>query len=358
VSHSNAILAPAGRLKLARCVVDGHWPLRRAAERFNVSAPTAARWVKRYVELGEAGMQDRSSRPLSCPHRSAARTEHRVVGLRTSKRWGPARIAYHRHLNISTVHRILHRYHCPPLRFTDRSTGNRIRQERARRYEYAWPGEMIHVEVKKLGRIPNGGGHRSLGRVAGQANARARNLAEGTRENRGMLRGYTFIHHALDDHSRYVYSEILPDETKETASAFMANAIAAFAAHGVKIPRVLTDNGACYRSKAFAKVLANAGISHKGTRPYRPQTNGKVERFSRILLEEWAYARPYTSEAERQACYLDSSSTTITPGHTPRSKAPHQPAASTSYRVSTTSFDRDPSNPPCRWHLRLHGNQG
>jgi transposase InsO family protein len=160
---------------------------------------------------------------------------------------------------------------------------------------------MIHVDVKKLGRIPEGGGHRSVGRPAGEANKRTRNSAEGVSRGRGLLRGYTFIHHAVDDHSRYVYSEILPDETKETAAAFMRNAIAAFAAHGVKIQRVLTDNGSCYRSRLFAQTLTDAGIRHKRTRPYRPQTNGKVERFNRILLEEWAYARPYTSEAERQA---------------------------------------------------------
>lgn len=185
VSHSNANLTPAGRLKLARCVVDGHLPLRRAAECFNVSVPTAARWAKRYVELGEAGMLDRPSRPLSCPHRSSVRTEHRVVGLRTSKRWGPARIAYHLGLNISTVHRILCPYHCAPLRAAALHGPLRraaeIRQERAPRYEYARPGEMIHVDVKKLGRIPDDGGHWGLGRVAGEAHARARNLAEGAR---------------------------------------------------------------------------------------------------------------------------------------------------------------------------------
>jgi transposase InsO family protein len=165
---------------------------------------------------------------------------------------------------------------------------------------------MIHVDVKKLGRIPDGGGHRVQGRLAGEANSRARNRAEGVRRaGRGQVRGYSFIHHAVDDHSRFVYSEILPDETKETASAFMRNAIAAFAAHGVKIQRVLTDNGACYRSGPFAAVLAEMGIRHKRTRPYRPQTNGKVERFNRILLEEWAYARAYSSESERQACYQD-----------------------------------------------------
>jgi transposase InsO family protein len=210
------------------------------------------------------------------------------------------------HLNISTVHRILTRYFCPPLRFTDPATGIRIRgRDRARRYEYALPGDMLHVDIKKLGRIPEGGGHRVHGRAQGEANSRARNLREGRRQDRGQIRGYTFLHHAVDDHSRFVYSEILPDETKETASAFMRNAIAAFADRGVKIQRVLTDNGACYRSRAFAAVLAEAGIRHKRTRPYRPQTNGKVERFNRILQEEWAYARPYGSEAERQVCYPD-----------------------------------------------------
>jgi transposase InsO family protein len=159
---------------------------------------------------------------------------------------------------------------------------------------------MIHVDVKTLGRIPDGGGHRRLGRAAVKANSRTRNLAEGARSNRGLLRGYTFIHHGLDDHSRYVYSEILPDETKETAPAFMRNAIAAFAAHGVKIKRVMTDTGSCYRSRLFARTLAEAGISHKRTRPYRPQTKGKVESFNRIIMEEWAYARTYTSAgAER-----------------------------------------------------------
>ncbi|MEV7572822.1 IS481 family transposase [Pseudarthrobacter sp. NPDC089323] len=306
MSHRNAFLAHSGRRQLARCIVVDGWPLRRAAERFNVSVPTAARWSRRYRELGEAGLQDRRSRPLTCPHRTRVRTERRVLGLRVNRRWGPARIAYHLHLNVSTVHRILGRYLCPPLRFTDPATGIRVRgRDRVRRYEYAWPGEMIHVDVKKLGRIPNGGGHRIHGRVQGEANARARNLAEGRTRGRGQVRGYSFLHHAVDDHSRFVYSEILPDETKETASAFMRNAIAAFAAQGVRIQRVLTDNGSCYRSRAFAAVLAEAGIRHKRTRPYRPQTNGKVERFNRILQEEWAYARAYGSEAERQACYPD-----------------------------------------------------
>jgi transposase InsO family protein len=306
VSHRNAFLAYAGRLQLARCIVVDGWPLRRAAERFNVSVPTAVRWSRRYRELGEYGLEDRQSRPLTCPHRTELRTERRVLGLRVSRRWGPARIAYHLHLNISTVHRILTRYLCPPLRFTDPATGIRLRgRDRARRYEYAWPGEMIHVDIKKLGRIPDGGGHRVHGRLQGKANTRARNLAEDRRTDRGQVRGYSFIHHAIDDYSRFVYSEILPDETKETAAAFMRNALNAFGSLGVKVRRVLTDNGACYRSHAFAEVLTEAGITHKRTRPYRPQTNGKVERFNRILQEEWAYARAYSSESERQACYQD-----------------------------------------------------
>ena len=306
MSHPNAFLAHAGRRRLAQCIVLEGWSLRRAAERFNVSVPTAARWSRRYRESGEAGLEDRTSRPTTCPHRTGVRTERRVLSLRVNRRWGPARIAYHLHLNISTVHRILTRFLCPPLRFTDPATGIRLRgRDRARRYEYAWPGEMVHVDVKKLGRIPDGGGHRVQGRAKGEANSRARNLAEGHRTQRGQIRGYSFIHHAIDDHSRYVYSEILPDETKTTAAAFMRNAIAAFAAHGVKIRRVMTDNGACYRSLAFTGVLDKAGISHKRTRPYRPQTNGKDERFNRILLEEWAYAEAYRSEAERQACYQD-----------------------------------------------------
>jgi transposase InsO family protein len=276
VSHRNAFLAYSGRRQLATCIIVDGWPLRRAAERFNVSVPTAVRWSRRYRESGEAGLEDRSSQPLTCPHRTAPRTERRVLGLRVDRRWGPARIAYHLHLNISTVHRILTRYLCPPVWFTDPATGSRIRgRDRARRYEYAWPGEMVHVDVKKLGRIPDGGGHRANGRGQGKANSRARNLAEGKTKYRGQVRGYSFLHHAVDDHSRFVYSEILPDETKATASAFMRHAIAAFAAQGVKIQRVLTDNGSCYRSRAFAAVLADAGINHKRTRPTGPRPMAK-----------------------------------------------------------------------------------
>ena len=291
MSHANATLTPRGRLLLARCVVIEGWPLRRAAERFSVSQTTAKRWADRFRALGEAGMVGRSSRPQTSPHRTPIRTERRILGMRVSRRWGPARIAFHLGLAVSTVGRVLARYGAPPLRFTDPATGSRIRVSRPapERYERAEPGELVHMDVKKLGRIPDGGGHRVHGRAA------ARPIKKSAKP------GYAFLHHVVDDRSRLAYSEILTDERKETVVAFWTRAQAWFHGRGITIERVLTDNGSAYRSKLFADALG--GVKHKRTRPYRPQTNGKVERFNRTLLEEWAYARPYASEAERVAAY-------------------------------------------------------
>ena len=293
MSHANAPLTPTGRLRLARCVVVDGWPLRRAAERFGVSVTTARRWAHRYRAEGEAGMVDRPSRPRRCPHQTPRRTERRVVGLRVARRWGPARIAYHLGMHPSTVHKILTRYRCVRLSFTDPATGSPVRPVRGqvRRYEHKTPGDLVHVDIKKLGRIPDGGGHKVLGRKKGKRDRR-----------RGM--GYWYIHNAVDDHSRLAYSELLSDERKETAAAFWQRANAFFAAAGITVRRVLTDNGSCYRSRVFAAALGET-ISHKRTRPYRPQTNGKVERFNRTMLQEWAYARPYLSEAERVAAFPD-----------------------------------------------------
>ncbi|WP_053208325.1 IS481 family transposase, partial [Jiangella muralis] len=293
MSHANACLTPAGRLRLAQLVVDKGWTLRRAAERWNCSVTTVKRWVDRYRVHGRAGLIDRSSRPRVSPRRTPARVERRVVGLRVSRRWGPARIAYRLRMNVSTVHKILRRYGCPPLTWTDPATGVRIKGTRreVNAYTHDAPGDLIHVDIKKLGRIPDGGGHKVLGRARGKRD-----------RHRGM--GYWYIHNAVDDHTRLGYSELLTDERQETAAGFWQRANAYFNAAGITVKRVLTDNGSCYRSRVFANALGE-DIAHKRTRPYRPQTNGKVERFNRTMLEEWAYARPYTSEAQRAALFAD-----------------------------------------------------
>ena len=284
MSHANAPLAPAGRLRLARCVVVDGWSYRRAAERFQVSPPTAKRWADRYRQFGEAGMQDRSSRPHYCPAQTRTRTERWIIKLRCIRRWGPDRIGGHLRLPASTVHKVLRRYKITRLACLDRATGRSVR-----RYEHTAPGELVHVDVKKLGKIPDGGGRKMLGRAAGRKNTR-----------RGKI-GYWYLHNAVDDHSRVAYSEICTDEKKETAAAFWRRAEAFFTGLGITVRRVLTDNGACYRSLVFAEALGP--VIHKRTRPYRPQTNGKVERFNRTLLEEWAYAQVYLSEAERVAAF-------------------------------------------------------
>ncbi|WP_458112251.1 IS481 family transposase [Arthrobacter sp. R1-13] len=291
MSHPNAFLSPRGRLHLAQCVVEQGWSLRRAAERFQVSVPTVARWAQRYREHGPAAMTDRSSRPHSSPQRTARRTERRIIAVRVNRRWGPARIGYLLGIHPSTVHRVLSRYRLAKLTWLDRGTGRVIR-----RYEHAHPGDLVHVDIKKLGRIPDGGGHRALGRATGIQNR--------TRTPSNRRPGYHYLHNAVDDHSRLAYTEILTDETKETAAAFWQRANAWFQSRGITIQRVLTDNGNCYRSRLFAEALG-PDVKHKRTRPYRPQTNGKVERFNRTMLEEWAYARPYRSETERVAGFPD-----------------------------------------------------
>ena len=291
MSHRNAPLSETGRLRLARCVVEDGWPLRRAAERFQVSPTTAVRWAGRYRLSGAAGMADRSSRPHRSPRRTPTRIERRIVKVRVLRRWGPARIAYLLGLHPSTVHRVLARYRLARLRWLDRPTGRVVR-----RYEHAHPGDLIHLDVKKLGKIPDGGGWRMLGRAAARRNKQAHHTGV-TNAYGNPVRGYHFLHTALDDHSRLAYSELLADEHKDTAAAFWTRANTWFEANGIKTRKVLTDNGSCYRSKVFAEALRD--ITHQRTRPYRPQTNGKVERFHRTLADEWAYARLYRTDTER-----------------------------------------------------------
>lgn len=292
--HANASLTELGRLRLARCVVEDGWPLRRAAERFQVSHNTARRWAQRYRLLGPAGMSDRSSRPKRSPHQTPSPIVRKVLHLRVKKRWGPVRIAGRLDLVPSTVHKILTRAAVARLAWLDRATGTPIR-----RYEKTAPGELVHVDVKKLGNIPDGGGHWATGRARGKRN-KTRHTNARTAAGTPAI-GYSCLHTAIDDYSRLAYTEVLPDETKHTAAAFWTRAQAFFQAAGITVQRVLTDNGACYRSGPWRQTLANAGIAHKRTRPYRPQTNGKVERFHRTLADEWAYAKIYTSETARRA---------------------------------------------------------
>jgi transposase InsO family protein len=277
--------------------VEDRWPLRRAAERFQVSVSTAQRWAARYRQHGPAGMSDRSSRPRTSPRRTPARTERRIIKVRVLRRWGPARIAHLLGLNPATVHRVLTRYGLARLAHLDRATGRPVR-----RYEHPAPGDLVHVDVKKLGNIPDGGGHRVHGRAIGRRNSAAHRDPARPRKVPGRPNlGYGYLHTAIDDHSRLAYTEILPDERKHTAAAFWQRAQAFFTDAGITVRRVLTDNGSAYRSRLWRDTLTAAGIAHKRTRPFRPQTNGKVERYHRTLLDEWAYARPYASETERRA---------------------------------------------------------
>ncbi len=301
MSHANACLTARGRLKLARCVVEDVWPLRRAAERFQVSVPTAKRWADRYRQLGEAGMVDRSSRPHHSPNRTHPRVEKKIRHLRTTKQLGPVQIAGRLGMHASTVHRVIVRLGLPKLVLVDQATGELIRREKPRRYEHKAPGDLVHVDIKKLGNIPDGGGWRIHGRSTGTVNSSAHRDPSRPRKVHGRPNlGYCYLHNAVDDYSRLAYVEIHDDETAQTAAGFWTRAVAWFAAQGITVERVLTDNGACYRSRLWAQTVTQTGCRHKRTRPYRPQTNGKVERFNRTLLHEWAYARPYKSERLRR----------------------------------------------------------
>ncbi|WP_374700277.1 IS481 family transposase [Arthrobacter sp. JCM 19049] len=288
MTHARTSLTPQGRLKMVLLVINEKWTQARVAERFQVARGTVSKWVARYKAEGAAGLEDRSSRPRHSPNRTSQRTERRIVALRVSRRWGPHRIAYHLRLPQSTVSKVLSRYQVPLLGHIDLNTGVRVRKPKPVRYEHENPGDLVHVDVKKLGRIPDGGGHRTLGR------------ARGNRNRSGV--GHIYLHSAIDDHSRLAYSEILENEKKETAAGFWERANAFFTNHGITVSRVLTDNGSCYRSRLFNDTLGKH-VAHKFTRPYRPQTNGKIERFHRTLAFEWAYARHYGSEAERAAAY-------------------------------------------------------
>lgn len=296
MSHANAALTPRQRLRLARQIVDDGWSVSAAADYFRVSYPTAAKWARRYFELGAEGMADRSSRPHSHPNRTSQQMVKKIVHLRIKKRLGPVQIAGRLDMSASTVHAVLVRCHLNRLSHVDVKTG-----EPARRYEHEAPGSLIHVDVKKLGNIPDGGGWRVVGRQQGDRNRALTDLDRRRGKARGPRIGHAFVHTVIDDHSRVAYAEIHDDETAATAIGVLRRAVSWFADRGVTVERVLSDNGSAYKSHAWRDACLELGIKAKKTRPYRPQTNGKIERFHRTLADGWAFSRHYNSESARRA---------------------------------------------------------
>ena len=283
--HGNARLTPVGRLTLVMRIESGR-PVAHVAAEMGVSRPTAYKWWRRWQDDGEAGLIDRSSRPRSCPHRSSDELEAAIEDLRRTLKLGPVRIAARLGVPASTVHRVLCRRGLNRLAWMDRPTGQVIR-----RYERDQPGELVHVDIKKLGRVPDGGGWRIHGRQQ--------------RPNRKRGPGWDFIHSAVDDHTRLAYSEIHPDERADTCVAFWHRAAAFFAGHGVTVTGVMTDNAKAYLCARFQTALADTGARHWSIPPYSPQINGKVERFNRTFLDEWAYVRPWPDNATRTAALDD-----------------------------------------------------
>jgi transposase InsO family protein len=284
MAHRNARLTHFGRLLLVQRITELGWPPAQAAEALGVSRATAYKWLRRYRAHGPAGLADRSSRPHRCPHALTPSQVRRVLAARRRHRQGPHRLAWRLGMARSTIYGVLRRHGMSRLAHTDRASGVVVR------YQREHPGELVHIDVKKLGRIPQGGGHRAHGR------------STSTPTGRGI--GYDYIHSAVDDRSRVAFSQLLPDESAATTALFLIEAAAFFADHGVQIQRVLTDNAKAYtQSILFAETAAGLGITLKRTRRYRPQTNGKVERYNKTLLAEWAYARLYRSNAERRQAF-------------------------------------------------------
>ena len=290
MGHANARTTVfARRLMVAR--VAAGWPAAQVAEQLGVSRATVHKWLRRHAEGGEPALVDRSSRPRRTPHRTSATVEARVLAARRRRRRGAVVLAAELGLNPSTVGRILARHQVPHLAATDPITGQPVRSARRSgiRYEHPRPGAMIHVDVKKLGRIPAGGGWRLHGRSATSAH-----------RHKPVKLGYDYVHTAIDDHTRLAYSEIHPDEKDATSAEFLTRALGWFTSHGITVERVLTDNAMVYRhGKHWAASCAAAGLKRRFTKPGCPWTNGKAERFNRTLLTEWAYARAWTSNQAR-----------------------------------------------------------
>jgi transposase InsO family protein len=284
--HANAALSLNGRRQLARRVVDQGWTLVEAAGAAEVSVRCARKWAGRYRLEGEQGLFDRSSAPSRIPHRTPAQRIEAIAALRRLRFTGPE-IAETLDMALSTVSGILTRSGMGRL--------GRIGLEPAVRYERDRPGELIHIDVKKLGRIQGGAGKRVTGPANERRNPQKRDAAGVDRNTVG----WECVHIAIDDATRLAYAEVLPDEKATTAVAFLRRALAFYARHGITVEQLITDNGSAYISLAHAAACRLLGIRHLRTRPYRPQTNGKAERFIRTLLGSWAYGAIYRSSNER-----------------------------------------------------------
>jgi transposase InsO family protein len=285
MAHRNAKLTFHGRLLIVQRLAQGHTQASLAAA-MGISRSTVAKWAKRHREEGIAGLEDRSSKPGRCPHALPQEVTATIVRLRRELGCGPHRIAWQLGLAVSTVYGVLRRAGLSVLARLDRTTRAVLRYERQR------PGELVHFDVKKLGKIPDGGGKRFFDPGWAETGA-------GMNRPGRSRRGYDYLHVAVDDHSRYAYVEALPDEKAPTAAAFLSRSILAFAAVGINVERVLSDNGGCYRSHLFRTAAASLGVALRHTRPRRPQTNGKAERFIKTLQAEWAYLQPYWTNQER-----------------------------------------------------------
>jgi len=284
--HPNAPLTVEGRRRMVRCVTDRGWTIETAAQRFQVDAKTVRKWRDRYLAEGDRGLFGRSSRPHRSPNRTSRQLRRRVVWLRQKRWWGADHDGVEVGPATSAVQGILNGAGLGRLGRGDRATNC----QPVRRYQRDTPEELIHVDVKKLAGTPDGGGWRIHGK--------------GNDFHGGCSgAGYRYIHTAVDDRTRIAYSEILLDEKAVTTAGFWRRAAGWYASIGITPQRVITDNGSCYRSGLWHRACAETGTTVKKTRPYRPQTNGKVERFHRILLEEWAYIRPWTSDTQRSRAY-------------------------------------------------------
>src|SRR5215213_10117688 len=292
MSHRNARLTPHGRLLLVQRVASGR-PVAHVAKELGVSRQCAHRWVARHATEGVAGLQDRSSRPHRTPTRTGPVVEGQVIALREAER-RPDWLAVELGVPARTVSRILRRHQLPYLADCDPLTGQLIRSSKqtACRYQRDRPGELVHMDVKKIGMIPDGGGWRAHGRPATEAE-----------KIRRPKIGYDYVHSLVDDHSRLAYSEILTDEIGTTCAAFLLRAAGYFAAHGIpRIERLITDNARAYRHSTAAKqAVGQLGAQHKFIKPHCPWQNGKVERFNRTLQIEWAYRQVFLSNPDRAA---------------------------------------------------------